>query len=139
MTTTFFMPRRRVWARVTADRVQLAGQAGHGIDHDLRTRAAGQRRRQRQRRNTAVSHHAADCSAAITLKRRMGGGMMPELVGIINININPVLVDTGGFELTWHGLFTAVGIALGVWLAVRLARRARESPKTTRCLSRSFP
>ncbi|MYA00666.1 MAG: prolipoprotein diacylglyceryl transferase [Chloroflexi bacterium] len=57
----------------------------------------------------------------------MGGGMMPELVGIINININPVLVDTGGFELTWHGLFTAVGIALGVWLAVRLARRARIS------------
>jgi len=32
MTTTFFMPRRRVWARVTANRVQLAGQAGHGID-----------------------------------------------------------------------------------------------------------
>lgn len=32
MTTTFFMPRRRIWARVTADRVQLAGQAGHGID-----------------------------------------------------------------------------------------------------------
>jgi phosphatidylglycerol:prolipoprotein diacylglycerol transferase len=52
---------------------------------------------------------------------------MIELVGIINININPVLIDTGGFELTWHGLFTAVGIALGVWLAVRLARRARIS------------
>ena len=50
---------------------------------------------------------------------------MTELVGVINININPVLVDTGGFELTWHGLFTAVGIALGVWLSVRLARRAR--------------
>ena len=32
MTTTFFMPRRRVWARVTTDQVQLAGQAGHGID-----------------------------------------------------------------------------------------------------------
>ncbi len=32
MTTTFFMPRRRIWARVTADQVQLAGQAGHGID-----------------------------------------------------------------------------------------------------------
>ena len=44
---------------------------------------------------------------------------MPDLVGIINISINPVLIDTGGFELTWHGLFTAVGIALGVWLAVR--------------------
>lgn len=53
---------------------------------------------------------------------------MPELwdlTAIINININPVLVDTGGFELTWHGLFTAIGIALGVWLSVRLARRAR--------------
>ncbi len=47
------------------------------------------------------------------------------LVGIINIDINPVLIDTGGFELTWHGLFTAVGIVLGVWLSVRLARRAR--------------
>lgn len=32
MTTTFFMPRRRIWARVTEDQVQLAGQAGHGID-----------------------------------------------------------------------------------------------------------
>ncbi len=52
---------------------------------------------------------------------------MPELVGIINININPVVIDTGGFELTWHGLFTAIGIASGVWLAVRLARRARIS------------
>ena len=31
MTTTFFMPRRRIWVRVTEDRVQLAGQAGHGI------------------------------------------------------------------------------------------------------------
>ena len=56
---------------------------------------------------------------------------MPELldviglVAIINININPVLIDSGGFELTWHGLFTAVGIALGVWLSVRLARQAR--------------
>ena len=52
---------------------------------------------------------------------------MLDLVGIIDIHINPVLVDTGGFELTWHGLFTALGIALGVWLAVRLARRARIS------------
>ncbi len=32
MSMTFFAPRRRVWARVTADRVQLAGQAGHGVD-----------------------------------------------------------------------------------------------------------
>ena len=32
MSTTFFTPRRRVWARITSDRVQLAGQAGHGVD-----------------------------------------------------------------------------------------------------------
>ena len=52
---------------------------------------------------------------------------MLELVAIINIDINPELIRSGGFSLTWHGLFTAVGIALGVWLAVRLARRARIS------------
>ncbi len=33
MATTFFMPRRRLWARVAGDRVQLAGQAGHGVDY----------------------------------------------------------------------------------------------------------
>ena len=32
MSTTFFAPRRRIWARVSADRIQLAGQAGHGVD-----------------------------------------------------------------------------------------------------------
>ena len=31
MSTTFFMPRRRVWARLTDDRIALAGQAGHGV------------------------------------------------------------------------------------------------------------
>ena len=31
MSTTFFVPRRRVWARVTSERVALAGQAGHGV------------------------------------------------------------------------------------------------------------
>ena len=50
-----------------------------------------------------------------------------DLVAIINIGINPVLIDAGGFELTWHGLFTAVGIGAGVWLALRLARQARIS------------
>ena len=50
--------------------------------------------------------------------------MNAAIVGIINISVNPVLIDAGGFELTWHGLFTAVGIAFGVWLAIRLARRA---------------
>ena len=48
---------------------------------------------------------------------------MFDLVAAINININPEIFG-GGISLTWHGFFTAVGIALGVWLAVRLARRS---------------
>ena len=51
--------------------------------------------------------------------------MPVELIAAINIRINPVLIDTGGFEVTWHGLFTALGIAAGVWLAIRHAREAR--------------
>ena len=31
MSTTFFVPRRRVWARLTGARIALAGQAGHGV------------------------------------------------------------------------------------------------------------
>lgn len=51
-------------------------------------------------------------------------GVLGGLVGVININVNPVLIDAGGFEVTWHGFFTAAGIALGVWLSIRLARRS---------------
>ena len=47
---------------------------------------------------------------------------MLDLVAAINIHLNPHIFD-GGFALTWHGFFTAVGIAGGVWLAVRCARR----------------
>ena len=48
--------------------------------------------------------------------------MIHQMVAAININIDPELFG-GGLTLTWHGVFTAVGIALGVWLAMRLARR----------------
>lgn len=41
----------------------------------------------------------------------------------ININIDPVMFDLGPFTLTWHGLFTAVGIIAGVWLSVWLCKR----------------
>ena len=51
--------------------------------------------------------------------------MPASLIAFINIRINPVLIDTGGFAITWHGLFTAIGIAAGVWLAIRLAQLAR--------------
>ena len=47
--------------------------------------------------------------------------MILDLVAAIDINIDPN-ITRGGFSVTWHGLFTAVGIALGVWLSFRLAR-----------------
>lgn len=41
----------------------------------------------------------------------------------INIDINPVMADFGPFTLTWHGLFTALGIIGGVSLSVWLAKK----------------
>ncbi len=41
----------------------------------------------------------------------------------IDINIDPTLADIGPFTLTWHGLFTAVGIIAGVSLSVWLAQK----------------
>ncbi|MGE5597352.1 MAG: prolipoprotein diacylglyceryl transferase [Hyphomicrobiales bacterium] len=41
----------------------------------------------------------------------------------ISIDINPVMADFGPFTLTWHGLFTAVGIIAGVTLSVYLAKK----------------
>ena len=41
----------------------------------------------------------------------------------ININIDPTMAEFGPFTLTWHGLFTAVGIIAGVSLSVWLAQK----------------
>ncbi|MFN0147026.1 MAG: prolipoprotein diacylglyceryl transferase [Dehalococcoidia bacterium] len=41
----------------------------------------------------------------------------------IDINIDPVMFDAGPFTLTWHGLFTAIGILAGVTLSVYLCKR----------------
>src|SRR3972149_7368065 len=40
----------------------------------------------------------------------------------INIGIDPDIGKLGGLLLTWHGVFTAVGIAVGVWVAVQFAK-----------------
>lgn len=40
----------------------------------------------------------------------------------IDIGIDPEIRDFGGLLLTWHGVFTAIGIAAGVYLAVLVAR-----------------
>jgi len=41
----------------------------------------------------------------------------------INIDIDPVMGSLGPFTLTWHGLFTAVGIIGGVSLSVWIAKK----------------
>ncbi|HWO72372.1 MAG TPA: prolipoprotein diacylglyceryl transferase [Dehalococcoidia bacterium] len=43
----------------------------------------------------------------------------------INIGIDPNLIEVGGLLITWHGFFTAVGIVVGVWVAVRVATSER--------------
>jgi phosphatidylglycerol:prolipoprotein diacylglycerol transferase len=50
---------------------------------------------------------------------------MPVLTELlaIEISIDPEIRDFGGLLLTWHGVFTALGIAAGVFLAVVVARR----------------
>ncbi len=45
---------------------------------------------------------------------------MPPLA--IEIPFDPNIVTIGGLLLTWHGLFTAVGILAGVQISLRLAR-----------------
>ena len=45
---------------------------------------------------------------------------MPILV--IEIGFDPNITTIAGFLLSWHGLFTSVGILAGVQLALRMAR-----------------
>jgi phosphatidylglycerol:prolipoprotein diacylglycerol transferase len=46
----------------------------------------------------------------------------------IEIPWSPIITTIGGFVLTWHGLFTAIGILLGVQLSLRMARFVRYDP-----------
>lgn len=49
------------------------------------------------------------------------------MVGLlsINIGIDPNIGQVFGLLITWHGVFTAVGIVAGVWLSVRIAGSER--------------
>jgi phosphatidylglycerol:prolipoprotein diacylglycerol transferase len=40
-----------------------------------------------------------------------------------NIGFDPVIARIGAIELGWHGIFTALAVVAGVWLALRLAER----------------
>ncbi len=42
----------------------------------------------------------------------------------IDIPLDPTLFKVGGLEVTWHGIFTAVGVVAGVAVAVYFGRRA---------------
>ncbi len=42
----------------------------------------------------------------------------------INIGLDPTLFNVVGVEVTWHGLFTALGVVVGVVVAAAFARRA---------------
>lgn len=46
--------------------------------------------------------------------------MVPTLLAIA-INIDPNLFTIGAFTLSWHGLFSAIGVIAGVTLGVRVA------------------
>ena len=41
----------------------------------------------------------------------------------IEIGLDPTIVEVAGIEITWHGLFTAIGVVAGVAIASWLARR----------------
>jgi phosphatidylglycerol:prolipoprotein diacylglycerol transferase len=41
----------------------------------------------------------------------------------IEINVDPNIAQLGPVLLTWHGVFTALGVLVGVWLAGRLASK----------------
>lgn len=42
----------------------------------------------------------------------------------IKIGIDPTLLDEAGIQVTWHGVFTAVGVVAGVGVSAWFARRA---------------
>jgi len=41
----------------------------------------------------------------------------------IEIGIDPTLIEVVGLEVTWHGVFTAIGVIVGVAISAWLARR----------------
>lgn len=50
--------------------------------------------------------------------------MISAVLLTINIGIDPTIVKIGGLEITWHGLFAAIGVITGVSLSTWFARRA---------------
>ncbi len=49
---------------------------------------------------------------------------LPVYLLAITINIDPNLAQLGPFTLSWHGLFSAIGVIVGVTLGVKIAAEA---------------
>jgi phosphatidylglycerol---prolipoprotein diacylglyceryl transferase len=49
--------------------------------------------------------------------------MIDAMLLSIDIGIDPVIFSDWGIEVTWHGLFTALGVIIGVAVATAFARR----------------
>jgi phosphatidylglycerol:prolipoprotein diacylglycerol transferase len=56
--------------------------------------------------------------------------MLSTVLLTIKIGLDPKLIDVAGLEITWHGLFTAMGVVLGVAVAAAFAKRANYKEDT---------
>ena len=48
---------------------------------------------------------------------------LPLTLAVIIIDLDPNIAQIGPFVLTWHGVFSALGLAAGIWIAAYLGRR----------------
>lgn len=46
---------------------------------------------------------------------------------MITIDLDPNILTIGPFTLAWHGVFSAIGIIIGIWLTLRLLRGTKIS------------
>jgi phosphatidylglycerol:prolipoprotein diacylglycerol transferase len=56
--------------------------------------------------------------------------ILPGVLNVIRIGMDPDLIDTGGFVLTWHGFFTFVGVAMAVALTAYWSKKEGIEPDT---------
>ena len=47
---------------------------------------------------------------------------------MIEINIDPTMFTLGPLLVTWHGFFSAVGMAVGIWLIARMVQGSAVTP-----------
>ncbi len=45
------------------------------------------------------------------------------MLAVVNIDFDPTLFDIGSFAVTWHGIFSVLGILAAAWLGARVISR----------------